>query len=280
MADEKSKKQILTPVFDPFVREDVLNHLRQRGYKGFKTKIRMGGFGKVETIIAKHKGGLMRFVAEATTNIPTTDPVVEAFSDKQVVDYPWTSYDFIVKKRSKGSGYVELHRNKHITDSAGVTAFFATYDHIVGSIETTGYPKPYTFVEEIQAVLTREGTRFENCAQIRSVMAVSLVTINKGYTTVDILGSNLHEPNVKCWFLLDCSGYRGASFNIISDGEVFYPVSRVSFTMQGGVHPVQRVKIKTDVGRSTVNPAEINKADQRLILLAIKDWVDRFSNSR
>lgn len=278
MIKEKSEKSIPTPVFDPFVKEAVLNNLRQRGYSAFKTKIRMGGFGKVETITAKHKGGLMRFVAEATTNIPVGDPVVEAFDKRKLVDYQWITYDLVVKKRSTGSGYVELHREKHITDIDGVAVFFGFYDHLVGNIERTGYPKPFTFAEEIKMVTTSEGTRFEACAQIRSVRAVSLVTINKGYTTVDILGNNLHEPNAKCWFLLCCIGHRGATFNIISDGEVFYPVSRVAFTMNGAVHPVQRVKIKTSVGRQSVNPMEISKADQRLILLAIKDWVYRFSS--
>lgn len=253
------------PVFDPVIKDLTIANLSRRGYTT-TTKCTH----QAEIIVGEHSDGLKRFHAEAISRNAYGLSVQGESQDVVQIDYT-----YIAKKKSSKSGYTALLRTSWMRTVEEINNFFVEYDDIVGSIDATGYPRPCQFVPHTyQKEVYRDGHKkitkvsFTSDSQIKTVSVLSLVTINRGFNTVDITGAGIMVPNTRCWFLLECIGFCGAGFNLISDGQEFYPVERTS-------EHHTRTKICYDVKKATVSIDSINQADQNLIELAIAEWIER-----
>ena len=262
-----AKTTVLFSIFDSKLSAFVTTELKKRGYTKITTRTSAGGYGRKEKIIAIHKNGKLRFVGEAKSSAIESDII---------------RYDFIVKKQTKGSGYITLHRFKFDRASRADRVgkrFFDDYDKLVGRLEETGFPDAFEFLSETHVSRTMRGKTFITATnQIKSTMVISLVTIDEGFNTVNIAQNRIQEPNIKCWFLMECIGYQQATFNIITDGDCFYPITRVhannlARSMNRTIGGVQiRTKIRRTIDRKTVNVDEINTVDQELLKMAIRNW--------
>lgn len=104
--------------------------------------------------------------------------------------------------------------------------------------------------------------------QIAALYILAVVSLQNS-VYVDLRGTAVAEPGARPWFLFDCRGHSGATFNIISDGEVFYPVTRITKS-------TRVVKLVRSTGKATVNLALVNQVDKRLINTAIEHWVEKY----
>jgi hypothetical protein len=100
-------------------------------------------------------------------------------------------------------------------------------------------------------------------AQARVVCLVRVLPNHK------ITRDDAAMPGADCWFLLDCNGHTGATYNIISDGEVFYPVRRISSEKSW-----EKACLARSSGKGSVELTSMGTIDKELVQEAIKVWVD------
>ncbi len=101
---------------------------------------------------------------------------------------------------------------------------------------------------------------------IKTARVVRIVSID-GYVIVD----SINIPDKECWYLMECTGHEGASFNIITNGDVFYPITRVTAS-------VKKIKMALDSGKKTVDLTKTGDFDRSLILEAIHTWISDLTN--
>ena len=78
----------------------------------------------------------------------------------------------------------------------------------------------------------------------------------------------INNPDQLCWYLLDCAGHSGAVFNVITDGEIFYPTNRVTDS-------TKTVRLADGSGKRTVDLKKAGPLDKDLIHVAIEEWVSK-----
>lgn len=262
--------------FDLELFDYTVDQLAKYGYDTIKAIVFDNGPNETrkEQILAINKKDELRFIGDALHLIKRG-----GLQDNQ------THYTYTVKKRSTGAGYVTLLWTRfaeddlplfsektvvvnssiggEITTSSKAIGFFDDYKQIVVRITETGSQEPRTFKSTSHYL---KGEFIAATSQIKMARVVSLVTLNDGFNRVNISQGRIQEPDTDCWFLMDCAGHRGATFNLITDGERFHPVARVNSQSRS-------VRIEKNVGKATVNADFMDAADQELIHMAIKSWV-------
>jgi hypothetical protein len=129
-------------------------------------------------------------------------------------------------------------------------------------------PKPWKFHEARFQTITQQwhsGTTVAYKTEMRYVRVMCVVRIMPDQS---LSRDGVMEPGADCWFLLDASGVTGATFNIVSDGEVFYPVTRITND------DWKKAKITRSSGKRTVDVGNMGQADKELMQEAIRMWVD------
>lgn len=118
-------------------------------------------------------------------------------------------------------------------------------------------PKPFKFKPTINY---KKVVYF--IAAIQEVNVVSMVTIESDGKISD---KHLSNPNENIWYHLNCVGLQGATFDLISDGEVFYPIVRY------GNKRVTTVLTP----KASVNLEHASELDKQMIQLAIKKYMEK-----
>jgi hypothetical protein len=129
-------------------------------------------------------------------------------------------------------------------------------------LKKSDLPEPLTFsdAEEIP-------TGHESWAKrIKSVIAECVVMQIVGISDKAIPDASIAaKPGEDTWFLLDCSNALHATFNIITDGEVFHPADR-----KNRYKIVRRMKPKKSVDLSMMCAT-----DKKIVAKAIEDFVSK-----
>ncbi len=156
-----------------------------------------------------------------------------------------------IKLRTTGSGY-RLYRRAHL---ANVDKAFQEIVDVLNGDRRKCLRPGWAFSYERY---TLDGVRVHANLTIAYAKVMKFVTIgDDGRIIEDIYTDN------DCWYLLDCASHLGATFNIISDGEVFYPVSRITDS-------TKVVKIMGSAGKASVDLRRASTLDQELVNKAIE----------
>lgn len=182
----------------------------------------------------------------------------------------------MVKLRTRGSGYRTMHRSRLLT--------LADVSEVVRrGVEALSYvpldpavlPPPWTFSpDRYEVAATRTGwfgRKGGPAVKVNSVISlaevIKVVTVGVDGVLSDV---GIENPEQECWYLMDCEGHSEATFNIITDGEVFYPTTRVT---QG----TRTIRFSDGSKKKTVDLRRAGIADKELINRAIEEWVVRMT---
>jgi hypothetical protein len=119
-------------------------------------------------------------------------------------------------------------------------------------------PEPLKFHR--LAITERNGSFHLNAIMERAKV-VGMVTIEQNGKISD---KHIANPNENIWFHLDCSGLQGATFDIISNGEIFHPIVR---------YGTKRVTTETNP-KASVELENASELDRQLIKRAIEKFME------
>lgn len=102
----------------------------------------------------------------------------------------------------------------------------------------------------------------------QTAMVIGIVSMDTDGMITDL---GISVPDRECWYLLDCVAVSGGTFNIITDGEVFYSVARMTN------HPI-RTHVTTDSGKRTIDLGNASKLDRIIVTRAISEWCKPLSS--
>jgi hypothetical protein len=182
------------------------------------------------------------------------------------------------KIRTRASGYRTLHQEYlNINDQNMIPAIVqkAVAALSYEPLDPANLPTPWQFgTDRFQANKVENtgwaggGNRYKSIrmelnAVIYQVAVIGLVTIGRDGI---ISGEGISEPNATCWYLLDCVGFQGATFNLVSDGEVFYPTNRITNNMA-------TIRLANGTGKDTADLRKTGLVDKEIVNAAIEAWV-------
>jgi len=188
-------------------------------------------------------------------------------SVKAVVQYRMPSYSanpinersarhfsvrWLIKQKTVGSGY----ENADVGDKT-LDDLLENVERILGS---KAYVVPSEFCDEDFVI---NETFVTNCAQISTVCVKSIVSLNRRTVILEAPSKPDKEP----FFLCGGIGHQGASFSIITNGETFYPITRVT-------NSTKKVKLRSNFPKVTLDSTKFNQVDKRMIQTAIRIYVE------
>lgn len=101
-------------------------------------------------------------------------------------------------------------------------------------------------------------TRISRVNQIRSAQVLKIVAIDDDRKLIDA-----NSPDLPAWFLLDCVGTMGATFNIITNGDDYYPVTRYN--------KIQRITDDTSP-KNSIDLSNLGYYDKEIVEEAIRRY--------
>ena len=101
-------------------------------------------------------------------------------------------------------------------------------------------------------------TRISRISQIGSVRVVKVVAIDDDCRLIDA-----NSPDLPAWFLLDCTGRLGATFNLVTNGDDYYPVTRYN--------KIQRITDHTSP-KASVDLSNLGYYDKEIVEEAIRRY--------
>lgn len=119
-------------------------------------------------------------------------------------------------------------------------------------------PEPYKFRKDRFLV---NGRRYIRTGVIASAELVDIVGIQDNAKVDAHMSAKPDEP---VWFHFDCQGHSGATFDIITDGELWYPINRKSRRVTTQMKP-----------KKSVNLSAISIVDQEFLIAAIEDFASK-----
>jgi len=123
-------------------------------------------------------------------------------------------------------------------------------------------PKPYTFRQDrVMTVEHSSGTRYIRTGAIAKATLAGIVGIQDNAKIDTEMAAKPDEP---VWFHFDCEGYAGATFDIITDGEVWYPINRRSKRITTQMKP-----------KKSVNLTSMSIIDHEFLIAAIQDFATK-----
>ncbi len=177
---------------------------------------------------------------------------------------------FTLKARTYGSGYRNLHSTTiySTTQQTEIDGFVQKAVNAFESKNAKLLPSQWNFNDQKYVIQQKKlGTRVVLQSEMKEAEVMKIVAIDANAIVSDV---HIHEPDNKCWYLLDCVGHAGATFNIISDGEVFYPVSRV-------LASTKTIRLTSYINKKTVDFKLMSAVDKELVLKAIDEWVQNLA---
>lgn len=168
-----------------------------------------------------------------------------------------------VKASTTGSGYRSLF-NVESYNEADLTKNLDRME-LVSSPEDA-LPKPFKFRPNAYEKVNTRGSVFRSTSVIESIHVLGVVTIVNGKIQDDA-----YRPDATCWFMMEGSGYAGATFTIVTNGEEFYVTERTVTIKSVRIIP------SGNTGKATLDLKGANQVDRDLINAAILDWVSNVS---
>jgi hypothetical protein len=182
--------------------------------------------------------------------------------------YCGNSIQVIAKIRTVKAGYRQIEKTQ-FNDQSGLAILSKIVENAFNykPLDASLLPKPYKFMKARYS----KGMNHKRGAIDYSMMVTSnsilqcacvvrLVTIGPDWILQD---SELMVPETRCWYLMYCGLHSGLSTQIITDGNVFYPV--------GGSSAKLRVDVKSNISIKRFLQASI--ADKELLAKAIEVWI-------
>jgi len=118
-------------------------------------------------------------------------------------------------------------------------------------------------VKTTDTINTKGQLKWDTMAQIKACRVLAVVAIQDDG---EISKQAIVDPTKKCWFHLDCLGFQGATFDLISDGEVAFSVQRYGKqTISSSPHPHNKKSVNLDM---------LTTLDQQIITAAIEKFAD------
>jgi hypothetical protein len=182
----------------------------------------------------------------------------------------WLPAHITVRIRTRGTAYRTLWDDVANDDTA-IDMVLAKAKEALNykPMDPTLLPEPWRFNEQTFEIIQSKRvnqTRVRVHSQIAIAEVLKVVVV--GYDGV-LSDDNIANPNMDCWYLVDCVGHMGATFNIITDGEVFYPTNRVTSSTQ-----TVRI-VQSGPNKQTVDLKDVGPLDKDLINKAINEWVQQ-----
>ena len=172
----------------------------------------------------------------------------------------------VVKVRTRGAGY-RVILESYLTGPEVVAAVLAKAEEALTLGQQQILLPPAVPFGTKRWIASQDGLRASNVIEWAKV--IKLVTVETDGRVTD----DIHQPGNICWYLLDCYGTQGATFNIITDGEEFYVTDRLTNAMLQGGKTI-RVKLGTNIGKASVKLDETSVADKELVNAVIEFWVN------
>ena len=124
-------------------------------------------------------------------------------------------------------------------------------------------PKPYKFRQD-RVIITE--SNFGNCGYTRTgvIFQATLVGIVGIQDNAKINVDMAAKPDEPVWFYFDCKGYAGATFNIITDGDIWYPINQKSQRITTQMKPKKSVDL---TGMSII--------DHEFLIAVIEDFASK-----
>lgn len=126
------------------------------------------------------------------------------------------------------------------------------------SITKNKLPEPFQFKS---VPIMQKGKFFERMDVIRSAQLLGPVGITD---RAKVDSETVYVPEEAVWWYFDCIGEAGATFNIITDTEVWYPVNRRSGRITTKLTP-----------KKSVDLTKMSKTDQELLIYIIQDFIQK-----
>jgi hypothetical protein len=177
------------------------------------------------------------------------------------IHYPYSKVELLAKTPNGGWGsiassfYGSSSLNNFVQQAANIPApIMITKDSL---------PEPWKF--EAEAVVKNDNSRawvyFNN--EIQQCRVEGVVALKKDGSITKAV-ADVAKPNEQVWFHIDCANALGATFDIITDGEVFYPIKR---------YGKQRITDKTNP-KASVDLKLMTEMDKQLVNLAIEQYFE------
>ncbi len=183
-----------------------------------------------------------------------------------------------IKVRTTGSGYAIINRFFHHdwqpVDPAAIEKTVTIACDLLDRplLDVVTMPPPFEFQKtQIEMEDGEQWNRGKirraviNC-QIRTVSIMKIVSVDRG----GALSDEISLPDTICWYLMDCTSPSGATFNVITDGEVFYPTTRITTADK-------KARLSTHSGKQSVDLQKMGPSDKDAINAVIVDWIERMS---
>lgn len=128
-------------------------------------------------------------------------------------------------------------------------------------ITKNSLPDAWTFGDK---VLSRDRDWVSFNTEIQSCRVEGVVAL-KDDGSITKATADVAKPNEQVWFHVDCQNSLGATFDIITDGEIFYPIKR---------YGKQRITNNANP-KSSVDLKAMSSMDKQLINLAIEAFFEK-----
>jgi hypothetical protein len=189
------------------------------------------------------------------------------------LDGGWFSQSFTFRAITPNGSYAQIEPEESIRGSR--QNFPTTSSTVIAELEKQPKSK-----EEAQKRLKQNMSdythdfKFEHNTTVRSDEGI-WVTCNIQIESLNLLGivtiaedgkisEAIYTPDAEVWFEFSCRAPTGATFNILSNGEKFIPITRYG-----------KQKLSTDMSpKDSVHLERMSKHDQELIQIAIKMYLE------
>lgn len=125
-------------------------------------------------------------------------------------------------------------------------------------IDRQNLPEPYQFRKDRFLI---SGNQYIRTGVIAKATLANVVGIQDN-AKIDV--EMAAKPDEPVWFHFDCEGYAGATFDIITDGEVWYPINRKSHRITNQMKP-----------KKSVDLSNMSIVDQEFLVAAIADFATK-----
>ncbi len=122
-----------------------------------------------------------------------------------------------VRTKGRKNSYTTVGKIE-ITNRESVASLIQSAKDAGECTQESIFGEPYTFLPNSQMVNEHNSVVCQN--QIMQARVMGLASV-RNLCIID-MDSDFARPGIDAWFILDCRGHSGATFNIITDGERFY----------------------------------------------------------
>jgi hypothetical protein len=176
------------------------------------------------------------------------------------IHYPYSKVELFAKTPNGGWSSIA----SSFYGSEDFTAYIKEAEKIPAPamISKDSLPEAWEFGGDALATNSNGWIYFNH--EIQQCRVVSVVALKKD-GSITKAAADVAKPNEQVWFHLDCQNALGATFDIITDGEIFYPIKR---------YGKQRITTNPNP-KASVDLKSVTQMDKQLINLAIEAYFNK-----